>query len=498
MADDDNRDPFSEPGDVERTVIRPSPGRRAPDGRGGAGGGSGGGGGGARRSTQPPTQPPPSGPSPFEDDDESEPPPRRGPTPSSARQTGSAAPIADIAAGLAERSRHNPVVAAAAPLLSLIARLRLGGTHRDPDALRDRVLEEFEAFNRRLKKTDLPEDQHRTAHYVLSATMDDVVLNTPWGSGSIWSREGMTLCFHNEAYGGKRFYSLLDRMSENPGRNGRVLELIYLCLSLGFEGELRVLDRGRSQHRQKRDGLYRLLLDIRGEPPEELSPHWRGVDAGHRPVASLIPVWVIASATAALLVLIFLAFSWWLNVRSDDLYRAFAGLPPSGAIVIEQETVPPPPPPPPPEEVVTQVERVRGFLEPEIKENLVTVLEDARVITVRLRATGMFASGSAEVSEKFLPVLDRVGTALNDEPGKVIIQGHTDSIPIRTVRFPSNYDLSLARAEAARDVVAPLLDNPDRITVEAKAATEPIESNDTKEGREANRRTDILLIKEGP
>jgi type VI secretion system protein ImpK len=493
MADDDNRDPFSEPGDIERTVIRPSPARRS----------SGGGAGGARSAGPAPAagrQQAPRPPQPAAFDDAPDPAPsRRSAGSGGSRGAPSAAPVGDIAADLAERSRHNPVIAAASPLLSLIARLRLGGTHRDPDALRDRVMEEFEAFNRRLKKTDLPEDQHRTAHYVLSATMDDIVLNTPWGSGSIWSREGMTLCFHGEAYGGKRFYSLLNRMSENPGRNARVLELIYLCLSLGFEGELRVLDRGRSEHRRKRDGLYRLLLDIRGEPPEELSPHWRGAETGHRPVASLIPVWVIASATAALLVLLFLAFSWWLNTKSDDLYGAFAGLPPSGAIVIEQVTEPPPPPPPPPPEVAeaTQVERVSGFLEQEIEEGLVSVLEDARVITVRLMARGMFPSGSATVSERFHSVLNRVALALNDEPGKVIIQGHTDNVPIRTVRFPSNYDLSLARAQAVRDLIAADLDDPDRLSVEAKAATEPIADNSTPEGREANRRTDVLLVKQG-
>ncbi len=494
MADDTDNDPFSEPGDIDRTVIRPSPGGRAP-----------------RSRPDPAPEParsaaPSAGHAPFADDgdggvdmppardrgDRADAPPRR------AERGVSGASVSDIAATLAERSRHNPLVAAAAPLLSLIARLRLGGTHRDVEALRDRVMDEFEGFNRRLKKTDLPEDQHRTAHYILSATMDDVVLNTPWGSGSVWAREGMTLRFHNEAYGGKRFFSLLDRMSENPGRNARVLELIYLCLSLGFEGELRVLDRGRSEHRRKRDGLYRLLTDIRGEPPEDLSPHWRGVAAGHAPLGARIPVWVIASATAALLVLMFIAFSWWLNGQSDDLYAEFSGLPPTGAIVIEYEALAPPPPPPPPEAVETQVDRVRGFLEPEIEEGLVTVLENAQAITVRLRARGMFESGSATVSDRFNEVIRRVGEALNEEPGKVIIQGHTDSIPIRTVRFPSNFDLSLARAQAVRDQIAPLLEDPTRLSVEGKAATEPIAGNDTPQGREANRRTDILLIKQAP
>ncbi|MQX35937.1 type VI secretion system protein TssL, long form [Roseospira navarrensis] len=511
MADDDNLDPFSEPGDIDRTVIRPTPGRRGGGGnrgttqpptarpqRGGASGGGGGGGGGG-------------GPSPFDDGEATYVPSsgsseRERPAPSAPRGGSGGrreAPdvggggVGDISATLAERSRHNPVVAAAAPLLSLIARLRLGGTHRDPDALRDRVLDEFAGFNRRLKKTDLPEDQHRTASYALAATMDDVVLNTPWGSGSIWSREGMTVCLHNEAYGGERFYNLLKRITENPGRNGRVLELFYLCLSLGFEGKMRVLDRGRSEHRRTRDGLYRLLADIRGEVPEELSPHWKGEDAGYRPISSLIPVWVIASATAALLVLMFIGFAWWLNADSDELYASYAGLPPRGAIVIEYEAPPPPPPPPPPEDVVTQGERVSGFLEPEIDEGLVTVLDDPQAITVRLRARGMFESGSDTVSDRFTAVIQRVGEALNDEQGTVVIQGHTDSIPIRTVRFPSNFDLSLARAEAVRAKIEPYLDDPSRLTVEGKAATEPIADNATAAGREANRRTDIILVKQG-
>jgi len=518
MADDDNLDPFSEPGDIDRTVIRPTPGRR------------GAGGGGGRGMTQPPTRAPtqyplrsprgaaPSGSSPFDEDDAAYvPPASSAPQRSEGRApfeddaeirpvrrggaggggTAPAANIGDISAALTDGSRHNPVVAAAAPLLSLIARLRLGGTHRDPDALRDRVMDEFEGFNRRLKKTDVPEDQHRTAHYVLSATMDDVVLNTPWGSGSIWSREGMTVCFHGEAYGGKRFFNLLKRMSENPGRNSRVLELIYLCLSLGFEGEMRVLDRGRSEHRRTRDGLYRLLADIRGEAPEDLSPHWRGVEAGHRPISSLIPVWVIASATAALLVLLYFGFAWWLNDQSDDLYAAYAGLPPTGAIVIEYDAPPPPPPPPPPAEVVTQGQRVAEFLAPEVQEGLVTVLDAPQTITVRLRARGMFGSGLDTVSDRFSEVIERVGKALNGEPGPVVIQGHTDSQPIHTVRFPSNFDLSLARAEAVKAKIAPFLDDPSRLKVEGKAATVPIADNSTPEGREANRRTDIILVKQG-
>jgi type VI secretion system protein ImpK len=124
---------------------------------------------------------------------------------------------------------------------------------------------------------------------------------------------------------------------------------------------------------------------------------------------------------------------------------------------------------------------------------LVTVTESATVTRVRIRASGMFQSGSATLEPGFLSLLSRIGEALNTEPGKVKAIGHTDNQPIKTVRFPSNYQLSVARAEAARDVVAKQMKEPQRISAEGRADFDPISPNDTAEGREANRRIEIVL-----
>src|SRR3546814_11733447 len=87
----------------------------------------------------------------------------------------------------------------------------------------------------------------------------------------------------------------------------------------------------------------------------------------------------------------------------------------------------------------------------------------------------MFGSGEADVQSRFLPTLERVGKALRDEPGAVIVAGHSDNVPIRTVRFPSNFHLSLARAEAVRDVIATQMANPGRLTAEGRAVNESSE-----------------------
>ena len=79
----------------------------------------------------------------------------------------------------------------------------------------------------------------------------------------------------------------------------------------------------------------------------------------------------------------------------------------------------------------------------------------------------------------------------------MIITGHSDNIPIRSARFPSNLHLSLARAKAVMQRISAKLAAPDRISAEGRAEREPIASNDTADGRAKNRRIEVVLVKAG-
>ena len=114
-----------------------------------------------------------------------------------------------------------------------------------------------------------------------------------------------------------------------------------------------------------------------------------------------------------------------------------------------------------------------------------------------LSLLSLFASGSASLQDQYLPTIDRVATALKTVSGALSVIGHTDNQPIHNLRFPSNFELSLARAEAVRDRMATILDAPDRITVDGRADKEPIADNRTPEGRESNRRIDLILQRAG-
>jgi type VI secretion system protein ImpK len=139
--------------------------------------------------------------------------------------------------------------------------------------------------------------------------------------------------------------------------------------------------------------------------------------------------------------------------------------------------------------------RLSGFLQPEIKEGLVTVLEEADRSIIRLRGDSFFGSGKAEPNTQSLPVLKRIGEALAQVKGDVQIVGHSDNQPIRSLRFPSNWHLSTARAESVRAALAAQVSET-RMRAIGKAEADPIAPNDGAENRARNRRVDVILVPE--
>lgn len=386
----------------------------------------------------------------------------------------------------------NPLVAAAGAILGLVRRLRTSVTQRNVDALRERVIAEIRAFEKRLQAANVPAETARAAHYAVCATLDDVVQNTPWGSHSVWTRSGMVSTFHLDVSGGERFFDLLTHLHRDPATNRDVLELMYLCLSLGFEGRLRIaMNGGAAELSRIRDGLYRTLRQQRGDFERELSVHWRGVQAAHRPLRSYVELWTIGAVSAIIITLMIVGFSFALNDSSDGTLQTLATLPPTGEPSI-RVAAPLPPPPPPKND---SLDNLRMFLAPEIAKNLVVVTNDGLNVTVRVHNGGMFPSGSAAVDQHYMPLLDRIAAALDTEPGAVLITGHTDNVPIRSLRFPSNWHLSTARAGAVADIIKEHLHDKARVKSEGEADTRPLSSNDTPEGREANRRIDIILTR---
>ena len=150
------------------------------------------------------------------------------------------------------------------------------------------------------------------------------------------------------------------------------------------------------------------------------------------------------------------------------------------------------------QELVEQTESnamdMAAKLESEIRSNMVEIETRGRKIVIRVQEKGSFSSGSARLQTDFFPVLDKLIELLADIEGNISVEGHTDNIPINTAQFPSNWDLSVARAlEVSHGLFDDGTLDQSRFTVTGMADTKPLVPNDTPEGRARNRRVEIIL-----
>jgi type VI secretion system protein ImpK len=112
---------------------------------------------------------------------------------------------------------------------------------------------------------------------------------------------------------------------------------------------------------------------------------------------------------------------------------------------------------------------------------------------ILLKGDQVFAPGSTRPDAKVQPVIERVAQALDKLPGPVLVTGHTDDQPIRTARFPSNWELSTERARNVVGLMAAEMKDPARLRAEGLADSEPLVPNDSAANRAKNRRVAIIL-----
>lgn len=436
-------DPFA-PFDDDKTVLRPTPG-------------------GKRRPAQPPAAPPP------------EPPPIR---------------IPDLQ--LDERRQaaygENPLVTAALSLLSLVSRLRNTAVHQAVAELQQQLVNELRQFENRVLQQGVSQEHTRIASYALCTLLDETVLNTPWGAQSHWGHQSLLVIFHKEAWGGEKFFQILEHLVRQPAQNLNLIELFWLCLSLGLEGKYRIVQNGANQLERVRNEVYLLIQRLKGDFERDLSIRWQGLKDVRNPIVRYVPIWVIAAGAAALLVLVYLGFAFAVNSASDPVARDLFALAKDEVNLPVQTAAVPAPTPVPPPKPVSKTERFKPILAWEISRNMVEVVDD-RILRIR----NSFASASDKVKPEFVPMLAKIAKELEAGGDGALVTGHTDDKPIFSARFPSNFELSTSRAKHVAELLETSAALQGRIRFEGRADYEPLVPNDSAENRAVNRRVDILI-----
>jgi type VI secretion system protein ImpK len=383
----------------------------------------------------------------------------------------------------------NPLEKSASGLLALLTKLNSSYSQSDPVGLKNRIIREIEQFQITAQAKGIDPQTISSTRYVLCTALDEAVLNTPWGNDCGWSQQSLLSLFHKEVSGGERFFHLLKSLAQVPAKNRYLLELMYVCIALGFEGQYRLIEGGKNKLSSIRDWLYQILQKERGVANPVLSLHWQGVTDRRNPLMQMVPVWVFGAVAAGLLTTLFTVFSFQLNNGSDPVFKKISEITPPTIAVAEPEPEPAPIP-----QIKPQL-TLSILLANEIANKQLKVMELTQRSTVTIQGDNLFDSGSTSVNSAVMPLLQRIAESLNQLPGQVLITGHSDNQPIRSARYPSNWHLSKARATSVAAVIKETLSNPERILIEGKSDLKPVDSNATKEGRAKNRRVEITLLK---
>lgn len=379
----------------------------------------------------------------------------------------------------------NPLISAARLIFAVVGRLRLTTQAPQVGVFRNHLIQQIGEFDQVLMRARVPREIAVSARYALCSFIDETVMSTPWGSVSDWQQHTLLTYFHQEGWGGEKFFEIVRQALGDPARFLHLIEFLFLCLCFGFHGRYRVLNQGQAQLAEVQAALYRAIRGQRGDDERDLSVRWEGVVDKRNPLIRFVPLWVIGAVCAALLAAIFLGFHLLLGAQSTPMEKAVSAIGRAEFAIPNAA---------PPIAVPLGVTRLRSFLEDEIEEGLVTVEETPDRAIVRLNSDRCFTSGSATVEAEFMPTLQRIAAEINQVQGPVEVIGHSDNVPLKSLRFSSNLALSRARADGVLAALVSYGVPASRLSADGRADSEPLADNAIPAGRGLNRRVEIVVF----
>jgi type VI secretion system protein ImpK len=220
---------------------------------------------------------------------------------------------------------QNKLLNAATNILAVIAELKRPQQNLDLSKLRQHLTAEVNSFDVKAKSYGIPETNLVLARYVLCAVSDEFVLDTPWGANSNWSEYSLLSVFHQDSAGGQKFFSILEKISQEPTTNLELIELMYICLTLGFVGKYRITERGHDQLSSLKQNVYKQIRAQRGDQHIALATV---IPAKAKQVNRVqqIPFLKLAAITAASLLVIYLILHFIIRYQTSNVTQELRNL----------------------------------------------------------------------------------------------------------------------------------------------------------------------------
>jgi type VI secretion system protein ImpK len=378
----------------------------------------------------------------------------------------------------------NVIVSAATPLLTLGINARSMSHHPDPKALYQQIADQLKTIDLQLKNQGLAKESIITARYIICAYLDEMVMSTPWGGQSLWATRNLLMTFHKNNQGGAQFFEIIKLLNQSPAMNIDLIELCYLVLELGFQGRYRISETGSLEIASIKDNLHQIITTYRPTPSKQLSNHWQGfVDPEQKSLSGNKTLIITAAISLLMGTLLFITLLTLINQQSDPIAIKATSVASNIQPIVRNNR---------PIKRTTHLNYIRQQLKHDINQKHLTVEDIAGGVRIIVSGENLFKPSSAQITrQKEIPIANIIAT-LKNTPGFIQITGHTDDIPIRTLQFPSNWELSSKRADSIVKVFQKHL--PDReIVGEGIADSAPLVPNNSKANRAINRRIEINL-----
>ncbi|MFZ0454588.1 MAG: type IVB secretion system protein IcmH/DotU [Ignavibacteriaceae bacterium] len=199
----------------------------------------------------------------------------------------------------------------------LILQLRATNDYGDPSALKNHINEMFGKFERDARMASIDNEKIHMAKFALIAFLDETIISSSWNQKDTWLSEPLQLKLFETFNAGEEFFDHLKKLRQRTSGNKDVLEIFFLCLTLGFKGKYQL---------QSPENLRRIIDDLNIELHPDLyklidtiSPNGKPHDSFIGNAKGKIPLWIYPAAAVIICVIFYIFMSSSISSRASDL-----------------------------------------------------------------------------------------------------------------------------------------------------------------------------------
>lgn len=222
----------------------------------------------------------------------------------------------------------NPLADACSTIFSIIGKLKQLKTLRQPASVQKELIQEINSFQSVIKSHGYNAEYIAVCRYILCAFLDDIIANTAWGGDGHWENYALLNAFHQDINHHDKFFVLIERSIKEPALYIDLMELIYICLSLGYKGQYRSTEHNQYQLEQITNNLYKHIRAYRGNYSKTLSPKPHiAIPSSTSPKINnpaqqkKTSLGLVSLMTACAIMIIFISLGYLLDIIANEAFK---------------------------------------------------------------------------------------------------------------------------------------------------------------------------------